>query len=449
MILSIAGVVLTFILFLCFWKIKWGAALFLSYSILVPISDITLGPLHLGENAVNLILILALLYNFKMKHRYKLSWKLIMPFIFYYIIELLIIPFQDGTPISWMYNSWRVSMMSTLLGAFFLYNVLAKYPDSQDIIRKSLLLSIFVAGTYGLFLTTLGGLNPYIQAIVMLKGDSSAVDDLLAYFTAEGQGRMFGRISSVFLHPMSFGLFIGIAFIYVFAIRKIINKYVFVILLVILSLNALFCGVRSCIGALVVAVAFYLLFSKNVKIAVTTLVVGLIAYNLILKMPELSDYVSSIADIHNENSYVSGSSIEMRMEQLKGCFTEIRNSPILGKGYSWDMWYKTNYGDHPAILSFESMIFVILCDNGLLGFVIWGIFIFLIVRNNKRFHLYDTAIANSLLIYYLSYSCITGEYGYMQYFLLFYICLIFADASIKLQNLRANGKNDLSYKCCQ
>lgn len=449
MILSIAGIVLTVILFLCFWKIKWGAALFLSYSILVPISDITLGPLHLGDNAVKSALILALLYNFKIKHHYKLSWKLLVPFIFYYVVELLIIPFQNDTPISWMYNSWRISIMRTLLGAFFIYNVLAKYPESQNIIRRALLLSIFFAGVYGLFLTTLDGLNPYIQAIMALKVDSEEVDSLLDYFAAEGQGRMFGRISSVFLHPMSFGLFIGLAFIYVFAVRKVINKYVFIVLLAILSLNALFCGVRSCIGALVVTVAFYLLLTKNLKIAFTTLILGLVAYNLILRMPEISDYVSSIADIHNENGNVRGSSIEMRWEQLNGCLSEIRNCIILGKGFSWHDWYKDSFGDHPVILAFESLIFVILCDNGLLGFLIWGAFVFLIVRNNIRFRLSDTEIVNSLLIYYLSYSCITGEYWYMQYFLLFYVCLVFADKNIKIHNMRTITERCFLYKYCQ
>lgn len=121
----------------------------------------------------------------------------------------------------------------------------------------------------------------------------------------------------------------------------------------------------------------------------------------------------------------------MRLDQLNGCLVEIRNNPILGKGYGWDGWYKSNFGDHPVILSFESLIFVILCDNGFLGFVIWGILIYMVVRNNKKFHLIDTAIANSLLVFYIAYSCITGEYGYMQYFLIFYICLVFENIGTK------------------
>lgn len=430
MIVTIAGILLTIILILCFFNIRWGTALYLCYSFLVPLSDITLGPINLGQNFVKMVLILSLLYDFKIRHHYKLSWKLMIPFILYYAIELAIIPFQSETPSSWMYNTWRVSIMSTLFGAFVIYNVLSKYPDSLKLIRYAILVSILIAGVYGLFLTTTNGFNPYINLIVLSKGTALEAESLMGYFSAEG-GRLFGRISSVFMHPMNFGLFIGLAFFYVFSIRKNIRKWVMILLMSILTLDALFCGVRSCIGGLVVAVAFYLLMSRNIKVGVLTLVLGLIVYNIVLKMPGLSDYLSSITDINNTQGNVSGSSVEMRLDQLNGCLVEIRNNPILGKGYGWDGWYKSNFGDHPVILSFESLIFVILCDNGFLGFVIWGILIYMVVRNNKKFHLIDTAIANSLLVFYIAYSCITGEYGYMQYFLIFYICLVFENIGTK------------------
>lgn len=423
MILFIFGIILALILILCFVNIRWGAALFLAYTILVPVNDITIGGLHLGENLVKAILILALLCDFKLRHHYKLSWKLIVPFIFYYVIELLVIPFQSETPPDWMYNSWRVSVMSTLFGAFVVYNVLKKYPESIKIFRSSLIFSILVAGIYGLFLTTTAGFNPYINAIVLMKGTALDAESLLTYFSADD--RLFGRISSVFMHPMSFGLFIGLSFIYVFAIRNKIKKWLFIALLLMLSLDALFCGVRSCIGGLVVAVAYYLIFSRNIKIGLAVLFVGIIGYNIISTMPELSDYLGSIADIHNTQSNVRGSSIDMRLEQLNGCFKEIQRSPILGKGFGWVAYYKANFGDHPVILAFESLIFVVLCNNGILGLFIWAILIYLVLRSNHRLKLKDKYVVDSLLVFYITYSCITGEYGYMKYFLLFYICMAF------------------------
>lgn len=423
MILSVLGVLLLIIIVTSFFNIKIGAALYLAYAILVPMSDITFGSFHIGDNVVRTIMLIALLYDLKLKHHYKLSWKLLAPFIAYYAIELFLIFFQKETPSDWMYNSWRVSIMNTLFDGFIIYNVISAYPKTISIFRNTLIISILVAGLYGLFLTTTDGVNPYIMSIMMYKGTAEDVDSLLSYFSSTD--RLFGRISSVFKHPMTFGLFIGLAFIYIFSIRKKIRKPLLVITLIILALDALFCGVRSCIGGLVIAVSAYLLLSRNIKIALTTLIFGLIAYNLILQVPELSSYVSSIADIHGTKSLSGGSSLDMRLDQLEGCFDEIQNCPFIGKGYNWHRYYQTMYGDHPVILAFESLIFVALCDNGFLGIFIWIGLILLIIRSNHKIKLSDTAIADSLLVYYISYSCITGEYGYMHYFILFYICLVF------------------------
>lgn len=424
MILTIAGIVLTIILILCFFNIKVGVALFLGYTLLVPIDDITLGPVNLGGNLVKTILLLSLLFDFKIRHHYKFSWKLILPFLIYYVIIFLIIPLQNETPENWMYNSWRVSIMSTLFGAFVVYNVSTRYIESIKLFRWTLIFSIFVAGIYGLYLTTTNGFNPYINLIELGKGSTFYTETLKDYFEAEEEGRMFGRISSVFEHPMNFGLFIGLGAIYLYAVRLYINKWLMAILLAILSLDALFCGVRSCIGGLVIAIAFYLLFSRNLKFGLATLVIGLIAYNYILKIPELSSYIGSITDINNTKGNVQGSSLELRMDQLNGCIAEIRESPIFGKGYGWDTYYKANYGDHPVILSFESLIYVVLCNNGLVGILIWFLLIFFVIKNNHKFRLNDPILADSLLVFYISYSCITGEYGYMQYYLLFYICMV-------------------------
>lgn len=423
MILTILGIILLVIVVISFINIRVGTALYLSYSILVPISDVTIGTnLHIGENIIRSILILALLFDFKVKNHYKLRWKLVLPFILYYVIEIVIIPFQYETPVSWMFTSWRQSLMNTLFGTFVIYNVMIMYPKSIKLFRNSFIVSIVAAALYGLFLTSMDGLNPYILSIVSLKGDEEDVDYLMKYFSTDD--RLFGRISSVFRHPMTFGLFLGLAFIYIFSIRNKIKKLPMALILVLLSIDALFCGVRSCIGGLVIAVAFYLLFSRNIKVGLITLVVGLIAYNLILQMPELSDYVGTIVDVNNSQNRITGSSFEMRLSQLNGCFTEIQNNPILGKGFGWHKYYQDTYGNHPTIYAFESLIFVVLCDSGILGIIIWIGLIILVIRNNHKLKLNDPIVSDALLVYYIAYSCITGEYGYMQYYLLFYICLV-------------------------
>ena len=36
-------------------------------------------------------------------------------------------------------------------------------------------------------------------------------------------------------------------------------------------------------------------------------------------------------------------------------------------------------------------------------------------------------LLNSLFVFYIAYACITGEYGYMQYFILFYVLMLGED----------------------
>lgn len=36
----------------------------------------------------------------------------------------------------------------------------------------------------------------------------------------------------------------------------------------------------------------------------------------------------------------------------------------------------------------------------------------------------ENVLFDCLMVFYISYSCITGEYGYMKYFLIFYILML-------------------------
>lgn len=120
------------------------------------------------------------------------------------------------------------------------------------------------------------------------------------------------------------------------------------------------------------------------------------------------------------------SSIDMRMEQLNGCFREIQDCLIFGKGYEWCGYYMSIHDLHPVLLAFESLIFVVLCNSGIVGLCVWVItFVWLfrgVYRMNKNVNV--TLFVITLAVYYIAYSAITGEYGYMKYFIIFYTLLL-------------------------
>ena len=48
----------------------------------------------------------------------------------------------------------------------------------------------------------------------------------------------------------------------------------------------------------------------------------------------------------------------------------------------------------------------------------------LIIWNNFKFDLKEKVVVDALFVFYVAYSAITGEYGYMKLFLIFYVLLL-------------------------
>ena len=287
--------------------------------------------------------------------------------------------------------------------------------------RNAMLVAIAIAVGYGLYLTTAGGVNPYIMSLIGLM---DVKQDMESYYEAAGGGRLFGRISSVFVHPMGYAFFLGLSFIYVFQSRQYIKKIIIALLLMAIGASAITCGVRSVLGGLVIAVAYYFLMSKNYKMMIGVIAVALVVYAIADSIPELSKYLGSMADINNKKGNVSGSSVEMRLNQLEGAIKEGSKSPLFGLGYDWTGYYQSIKGDHPVCLAFESLIYVIICNSGIFGFFLWAYMVVKYLKINRRMKLNENVLFDCLMVYYLSYSCITGEYGYMKLFLIFYVLML-------------------------
>ena len=421
MIGLIQGLWVVLILVLLVWRFKIGLALYMAYIFLVPFMSIHIAGVSFQWNLVNMFVLLVAICKFKYKRRnFKIDVTPLIPFLLYFGVSLVMMPFQDDTPINIQFNSWRTSIMKCMILPFALWNYMRLDKSSIVFFRNVALMCITIAVLYGLFLTTMPGFNPYI----LLVSDANGSEFNEEYALAFGEGRLWGRISSVFSHPMTFGLFLGLAMVYTFFNRKNMNKYVFTTLFLVIVIDTIVCGVRSVLGGIAVAIAFYFLQGRNFKIVFVFSILAFIGYFVISNIPDLNSYIGSIADIHNNNQAVAGSSVEMRLAQFEGCLKEINNCFLQGKGFGWTGYYKSLHGDHPIILSFESLIFVVLCNSGFIGVGLWGVMVLKIIRYNMKFQIETSALLNSLLVFYIAYSCITGEYGYMQLFIIFYMLIL-------------------------
>lgn len=425
MFLAIFALWIALIVLFLFYKFPIGVYLYLVYIFLVPFMQISVG-VTLSWNLVNMVLALAT-YVFYRKEHLHIDWSIMTPFFLLYIVQLLVMPLQDETPVEYMLHAFRADIMTTLIVPTALMILCQSQKISYKVLKCILLVCIGVACIYGLVLTMTPGINPYI----MIISELNEVDYLETYYLAEDGGRLFGRISSVYDDPMRFALFLGLSFIYVFSQKENINKWIFASLMMLIVVNCVTCGVRSVLGGLAITAVYYFYKQRNLKTAALFGFVGLIGYLVVINIPELNAYLGSISQDNSDN--VNGSSLEMRLDQLGGALTEFANNPILGKGFHWHLFYMSEHGAHPVLLYFESLVYVILCNSGIIGVLLWLYVSLKYFKINSKI-LKDSSLLNSFWVFYLAYASITGDYAYMQLFLLFYVIAVFTSFNVSYQN---------------
>lgn len=418
-----------FIVVMLFWRFRVGVAAYLAYILLVPYMRIDIGGMTLQWNLINILLLVAFFIHRQQAYDedFEYDWRPLLPFFIYFGFSLLLMPFQDGMPFSDSFSSWRIQVMKYLILPFVIWNDIRVNYDSLRLYRNVIFTCVIVAVLYGLFLTTMPGVNPYIITLSAANGEEFNFEyvagDNEDIYT--NQGRMFGRISSVFSHSMTFGIFLGFALFYLYRNKDIIQNWLLYGLTLFILTCILVCGVRSVIGATFIAIMYLLIQLRNARLFSFVIMGGCLLWTLITFIPSLNNYLGSMID--QDSSNISGSSLELRLSQLDGCFQEIQNVVLEGKGFGWTGYYLSEFGTHPTMLHFESLIYIILCNSGIIGIILWFVMGTIIIRYNNWTEQSKAALLNSLFIFYISYACITGEYGYMQYFIIFYILMLGED----------------------
>lgn len=403
-------------------RLEWGMALFVIYSFCLPVKSIIIGPLSLPYNLFFIAMFLAAM-RLKTGKSWKQRTKPLTPFIWLYMALLLLMPFAGSNqPIVNQFRWWVSDLLPSLAVPFAIWNLYLVDRNRLRVIIWALFMAIVIAIGYGLFVASLGGANPYLSLLLPMVGS-----EFNEYYAFErDDGRLFGRVSSVFVHPMTFGLFTSLSFWFVFYYfhpadnrKKVVCMSFFLLPITIMTLVS---GVRSTIVGVLIGLIIYVYMNKpgaQLKTALLLLFVGLVIMNVNEK---LGDYVLSIFNSGAAKD-VSGSSLGLRLKQLYGCFNIIESNMLLGMGYRWNNFYQNVYGDHPQVLAFESLLFVVLCSWGIIGVVIWTMFSAKVVTLlRKEFGARSIPII-TLFFIYIGYSLVTGEYFYMQYFVIFYILM--------------------------
>lgn len=419
-------VIYLLIIALVITKTKVGVTLFIAYSLLVPVVKFPLG-IPIGENFMYLLIVLV--YYIKNRRRmHQVDYKPFKPIMFLMVAYICMIPLHGAERVLSNFNTVFYRALSFLFYPITLYTIICLEKPSLKMFVSAILVSGSIFTLYGIILTRTPGVNPYLMLVLPIFGEeynlaysmgySGLTEGITENYEIYG-GRIFGRIFSVFKHPMTYALNLGLFFIITtYAFRT--TKKILVPMLLIIGVAILTCGARTPIAAIAISILVVLLYLRKMKMFVYGAALFCIFYFIIpLISPDMADYVLSI--VNSKKGDVSGSSLQMRLDQLSGCFDIIRDNPIFGKGLDWTTQYLTVHTVHPKLLAFESLIFVVICNMGIVGVVVWLIYIF--KQYKFVISIKDKEIGSlilALFCYYICFTCLTGDYGFMKYFMLYY-----------------------------
>jgi len=232
-------------------------------------------------------------------------------------------------------------------------------------IKKLLIISSAVLCIYGIY-NYITHSNPYYSIIESTFGTPSFFDIYLQRDTRF-------RVNSFVNHPIFYGYLLDLLFIIVLSDFIQNKKKYNIVIMLFIFVNVLLTNSRTPIVVLFIGIIVLILNSLKggqvLRYALTIILIGLILLNI----PFVQEKINSVIDIViTGGTKTRGSSIEGRFVQLAASYSEFLKSPIHGNGLRYineNMGFSGTKG-LKYFGGFESYIFVVLIQEGLIGIVI-------------------------------------------------------------------------------
>lgn len=408
-----------------FFSERISLSLYIFYLVFLHNTNINYGLLTISTSMLNVILFV--IYYIKNKyHVHKQGLSPLKPFVLFYLSFLILIPFQS-LDLATQFNNWRIDLFMNVPISLIVYYESLKNNNLYVYLKRGLVIaSLFTIG-YGVFLLFIpAGVNPYLMALEMLGLKEYKID------YSDDSARSMMRVFSTWTHPITYNVFLGYSLIAFYFIKDSINKLLFMILITISVVAVLTSGARTVIVCIIIVFVYIVLNHLSLKHFFLMLFfafsITLVTINI---LPQFKDYAYSLID--SSHSSNQGSSLEMRLDQLEGSYESTKDI-LVGNGFGWTTTYLSVHGKHPKAYTFESLVYYILCNSGIIGFFVWFfyfrslanlLFSMTLFNNNKLF-------VNASIIYYFSYVVITGLYATMSVFL----PILFITAAILKENVK-------------
>lgn len=337
-----------------------------------------------------------------------------------------------------------------LIYGIFLYSYTVSNQYSFSKIQKKVFLLLSI-------LTLIGAINYIYKDNIILTQiysnfnlQSNISDDIGTLY----QERDRFRVSSLFTNPFDYGyinLVIFLYFMYLYISKQYSNKLLVLLALIMSAWAVIFCGCRTVLLTLILSIIIFLLYNYNLKktskYIFISIILFIIFYFTIPFLREITDAIISLFNSQGGTS-VQGSSIDMRLTQLYGSIEYFLQSPLFGNGFEyineglgWQDFDQSKM--NTDMYGFESIIFVLLIERGLIGiiaYIYFAIKVYGYINKKKNIDRTCAAFGFSVFSAYLIFSILTGELLSLP-ITLFFLGITIKHLDIKSKLLNTTIKN--------
>ncbi len=332
------------------------------------------------------------------------------------IISLLIVSFFANNFITSLQSCIAIAT-DLFLPALIIWNSYNKHQDIINILNMMVIIFVFIS-IYGI-VAYIFLYNPVID-FINTKFPSGARELMYSYAEKERFG-MLDRAQSIFPHAIQYGCFLVMIMFIGFCSyskRTLINSCFRLFGLCIMAFALFQVNSRSPILFALVAFAVYWIF-HGVRKKVILMYIGIIGLIFILTYGVSSNnagvslLVSVFKELFGSPTEAGGSSLAMRLGQLKAATLLFSEKPILGHGLSTVREMIESDALPSGLYRAESFLFILMIETGLLGILAYTFFFY----NYITFFLRVKNKSDNVYLKNMSILCLCIIFGYLAFIL--------------------------------
>lgn len=312
------------------------------------------------------------------KHKNAIGW--------YVVVSLAILFMSQTVPLGYQFRRF-INEVCILLFSIQTLLLIKRNKDASKALLLIVLGAISFNILYSFYFEVYLRSNPAGLPLYVLLGQGE--NDYLVDMIDSERGDMAFRAQSVYGHPLSLGQYMLVFLPVLYVVRERLVKIFFSIAIVVLI------GLTGTRGAIVPMVLILLLMNVTSLSTKIPKLVGLISivFILFLMLPNtvtdkfvkrIEPFTANLQfwdDKKQREQNITGSSMELRIQQMDAALDEVSNNPLFGRGYGYrEFWQNKHRGVHPVLLGYESVLLYYLVERGWVGLIFYFIMVYYLYR---------------------------------------------------------------------